>query len=50
VVKGGRILNNPKDLTWLNLVASVTFSGDGQGRRLEEVDVLPEFYSSLHWH
>jgi len=30
VVKEGRILYNPKDFTWLNLVASVTFSGDGQ--------------------
>jgi hypothetical protein len=49
VVNEGRILNNPKDITRLNLVASGTFSEDAQGRRLEEVDVLPEIYSSLSW-
>jgi hypothetical protein len=30
VVKEGRILHNPKYFTRLNLVASGTFSGDGQ--------------------
>jgi hypothetical protein len=30
VVKDGRILYNPKDFTRLNLVASGTFSWDGQ--------------------
>jgi len=30
VVKEGRILYNPKDITRLNLVASGTLSGDGQ--------------------
>jgi hypothetical protein len=43
VVKEGRIFYNPKGFNRLNLVASVTFSGDGQGRRLEEVDVLQRF-------
>jgi hypothetical protein len=32
VVKEGRILYNPKDFTRLNLVASGTFSWDGQPR------------------
>jgi hypothetical protein len=32
VVKEGRILSNSKDFTRLNLVASGTFSGDGQVR------------------
>jgi hypothetical protein len=32
VVKEGRILFNPKDFARLNLVASGTFSGDGQER------------------
>jgi hypothetical protein len=32
VVKEGRILYNPKDIIKLNLVASGTFTGDGQER------------------
>jgi hypothetical protein len=37
VVKEGRILNNPKDFTKLNLVASGTFSEDGQKEDWKEM-------------
>jgi len=47
VVKEGRIFYNPKDFTRLNLVASGTFSGDGQVDRLKEDDILPETLKHL---
>jgi hypothetical protein len=47
VDKAGRILT--LSLTRLNLVASGTFSADGQGRRLDEVDVLPETFKTPIW-
>jgi hypothetical protein len=50
MVNEGRIIYNPKDFNRLNLVAPWTFSGDGKGKRLEEVEVLPETYSSLPWY
>jgi len=42
VVKEGRILYNPKDITRLNLVASRTSSGDDQEDDRIKMNMLPE--------
>jgi hypothetical protein len=47
VVIEGRILYNPKDFTRLNLVASGTFSGDGQEKDFKKLMLCQRLIA--HW-